>query len=260
MPNPNLTSITIVLDRSGSMESLRESTVAGINQFLRGQRELPGEARLTLVQFDDRYEVHKDNVNLREVQDLTQEDFQPRGSTALLDAIGKGITDLGNRLAATPEELRPGKVIFVIQTDGYENASREFNYARIQDMISLQRDKYQWQFLFLAAGQDAIAAGGALGIQAGATMSYNANAGSTRKAFQVVNRSLGSYRSGISGQTVVDSFSQAYVSNDAVAVNAAMDSTLAPVALTPDQDALNQENAQKVLDAFNNPPDGSNGT
>lgn len=202
MPNPNKTFIAVVLDRSGSMATLRESTVAGLNTFLNGQRVLPGETNLTLVQFDDQYEVMYRNTPLESVKQLTQEDFQPRGSTALLDAIGRTIDEVGRYFASLTEGSRPGKVVFVVQTDGFENASREYNHARIQDMIAHQRSKYAWEFVFLAAGQDAIISGAQMGFLANQSMSYNANAISTSKAFKSVSRSIGSYRTGASANAV----------------------------------------------------------
>jgi len=224
MPNPNLTAIAVVLDRSGSMGGLEEATIAGLNQFLRGQRAAEGQTLLTLVQFDDQYEVNRDLADLKVVPDLTRADYQPRGSTALLDAVGRTITDLGNQLAAMPEATRPGKVIVVIQTDGFENASREYNYARIQDMITHQREKYAWDFVFLGANQDAIASGAALGIAGASSLSYNGNVGSTLKTFQVVNASVGASRSmGASGQSVFSLESRAYASDDSINYSAALD-------------------------------------
>lgn len=228
MSDKNSTLIAVVLDRSGSMQTLRESTVAGLNQFLRGQRELAGATQLHFVQFDDRYEIKQNFRDLREVPELTQNDFEPRGSTALLDAIGRTIKDVGAVLAATPEAKRPTKVIFVIQTDGQENASKDYDYAQIQQMIGHQRDKYSWEFVFLGANQDAIASGGMLGIAAGSSISYNSNPDSTRKTFQVVNRSLGSYRAGIATNAVFASAARNYVSNDQVQVSATMDSHVDP--------------------------------
>jgi len=214
MPNTNKTLIAVVLDRSGSMQALRESTVAGLNTFLEGQKALPGDVTLHFVQFDDQYEYAKYFTNLRDTKPLTQADFEPRGSTALLDAIGRTITEVGAKLAATPEADRPGKVVFVVQTDGFENASREFNHARIQDMIKHQREKYSWEFVFLAAGQDAIVSGGALGFLPNQALTYNANAVSTRKGFSAVSRAIGSYRSNMSANAVYSAQDKADVVDD----------------------------------------------
>lgn len=218
MPNANLTAIAVVLDRSGSMSNVREATVGGLNTFFRTQRETVGDVRLTLVQFDDLYEVKADFVDLKTFPDLTQEDFVPRGWTALLDGIGKTVHDLGVRFAGMTEEERPGKVIVVVQTDGGENASREFNIKQIQDLIKEQTTKYAWEFVFLGANQDAIATGTGMGFAAASSMSYNSNPLSTGKTFQVVGSVVSNTRSlrskGISGQSVFSDASRAYAGDD----------------------------------------------
>lgn len=214
MPNPNLTAIAVVLDRSGSMSTVREATVGGLNQFFRTQRELPGQVRLTLVQFDDQYEVHKDFVDLKQTPDLTQDDFVPRGWTALLDAVGKTIIDFGNKLNAMPEAERPGKVIVVVQTDGQENASKEYTFQRIQDLVAHQRDKYAWDFVFLGANMDAVSVGATIGVFANQSLSYNANAGSTAKTFQTLGAAVGTYRTGGSANSNFSDVARSYVSDD----------------------------------------------
>lgn len=197
MPDPDYTEITIVLDRSGSMESCREETIAGFNQFLDQQRALPGKANITLIQFDDQYEKHYVGIPLAEAADLTPETFVPRASTALHDAMGRTIKGLGRHLAKTPEADRPGKVLFVTLTDGRENASRRYSSRRIMEMIRHQRDVYGWQFIFLAANQDAIATGESLGIARDSSLRF-----STRRSKQTWN-SLGAamsrYRRGEDG-------------------------------------------------------------
>lgn len=158
--NTHLTEIAYLLDRSGSMEPLREAAITAFNDFLRVQLDVPGDARLTLVQFDDAYEVPVAALPVQEVPQLTAATYEPRGSTALLDAIGRTILDFDRRLAGVAD--RPGKVIFAIFTDGFENASREFTAARIGDLIRQRREQQDWEFLFLAANQDAIATAAAL--------------------------------------------------------------------------------------------------
>ena len=160
--NAHLTEIAYLLDRSGSMEPMREAAVTAFNDFLRVQLEVPGDARLTLVQFDDAYEIHVDARPLQDVPPLTAATYQPRGSTALLDAIGRTIRDFDRRLAALSETEQPGKVIFAIFTDGLENASREFTHPQIGDLIREHREARGWEFLFLAANQDAIATAAAM--------------------------------------------------------------------------------------------------
>lgn len=160
--NPHLTEIAYVLDRSGSMQPMQEAAVSAFNDFLAVQLDVPGDANLTLVQFDDAYEIHVAGLPLQEVPQLTAATYEPRGSTALLDAIGKTITDLDRRLGDQPEQTRPGKVIVAIFTDGHENASREFTASQISDLIRSHRESQGWEFLFLAANQDAIATAAAL--------------------------------------------------------------------------------------------------
>jgi hypothetical protein len=170
------TDISIVLDRSGSMSSIREATIRGINDFVEAQKKVAGECALSLVQFDDQYDVVYTAKLLADVPDLTAQTFEPRGMTALLDAIGRTINKTGERLANMAESDRPKKVIFVIMTDGAENVSKEFTRAKVNEMISHQRSMYQWEFVFLGANQDAIAVGASLGIAASSTMTYSVNA------------------------------------------------------------------------------------
>lgn len=170
--NDRLTEIAFVLDRSGSMQSMAEHAIAGFNGFLRDQQHCEGEARMTLVLFDDLYEVLCASFPVREVAELDTTTFVPRGSTALLDAIGRTVEELGARLAAMPEADRPGQVIVAILTDGFENASKHFTWHKVQDMIRHQEQHYSWQFLFLGANADSIASAAKMGIAAGNTAQY----------------------------------------------------------------------------------------
>lgn len=162
--NAKLTEIAYILDRSGSMQPMVEPAIAGFNRFLAEQRDAPGRARLTLVLFDDQYEVPCRSLPIEEVTELDITTYVPRNTTALLDAIGRTIDELGRQLAATPEPERPGQVVVAIFTDGLENASREYDMRRISEMIRHQREAYNWQFLFLGAYQDAIATAATMGI------------------------------------------------------------------------------------------------
>ena len=162
----DLTEIAFVLDRSGSMNPIADDAIGGFNTFLKDQQALPGQARLTLVLFDHEYLVVHNSVDIQAVGPLDSNTYVPRGMTALLDAVGRTIDDTGARLAATPEEQRPAKVIVAILTDGQENASRDYTFAKVSGMIKHQQEKYSWEFIFLAANQDAIAAAGALSIHA----------------------------------------------------------------------------------------------
>ena len=164
----DFTDITLVVDRSGSMEAIREDAMGGVNRFILDQAEKPGDAVLTLVQFDTEYEfVHR----AKPIKGIPQYVLTPRGGTALLDAVGRAINETGERLTAMPEANRPGLVVFVVMTDGEENSSREFSKKQIKEKISHQQDKYGWQFVFLGANQDAFAEAGAMGMQAQAAAS-----------------------------------------------------------------------------------------
>jgi len=192
----DLTDINIVLDRSGSMSSVRDDTIGGFNTFLQSQKEAPGEAQLTLVQFDHEYEIVYNGVDVQSVSELTTKTFVPRGSTALLDAIGRTINSTGARLAEMPEEERPGKVIFVILTDGEENSSAEFTKDQINEMIKLQTEIYNWDFVFLGANQDAIKTGASIGIVAGNAMTYAATADGVGDTYRSSGASMTAYRVG----------------------------------------------------------------
>ena len=157
----DLTDITMVIDRSGSMQSIRTDAEGGINSFIEQQKQEPGEALLTLVQFDTEYEFVHSGTPIKQVPAFT---LVPRGSTALLDAVGRAINETGARLAAMSDADRPGLVVFVIVTDGQENSSHEFERDKIREMIEHQQSVYKWQFTFLAANQDAFAEGASMGI------------------------------------------------------------------------------------------------
>ncbi len=157
----DLTDITMVIDRSGSMQSIQSDAEGGINSFIEQQKQEPGEANVTLVQFDTDYEFVHSGVPVKLVPTFT---LVPRGSTALLDAVGRAINETGARLAAVKESQRPGLVVFVIVTDGQENSSREFTREQIRTMVEHQQSAYKWQFTFLAANQDAFAEGASMGF------------------------------------------------------------------------------------------------
>ena len=190
--------ITIILDRTGSMEPIRDDTIGGFNRFVEDQKKVPGACALTLAQFDsqDPYEVVHRGRAIAEIPALTRDTYVPRAATPLLDAIGRGINDTGKRLADLPEAERPGKVIFVIITDGLENASKEFKKATIKEMVERQRAAYKWEFVFLGANMDAIAEGGQMGFAAGASMNIAPDAAGIKAAYLSTSRLTASYRSG----------------------------------------------------------------
>jgi hypothetical protein len=172
MTKPNYAEIVMLLDRSGSMSTVLKDTIGGFNSFVREQRNNKvGEVRLSLYQFDDKYDVVYEGRPIQDVPDLTTETFIPRGMTALFDATGKTINALGERLSKMYEQDRPSLVIFVILTDGEENSSKEFRLERVKEIIKHQTERYNWKFVFLGADQDAFQAT-QMGISANNTYNY----------------------------------------------------------------------------------------
>lgn len=166
----DLTDVTLVVDRSGSMADCKVEAQGGINSFVEEQKNAPGDCVFSLVQFDNVYEVVHDGIPIKDVPPYQ---LIPRGMTALLDAVGIAITKAGVRLATMDEKDRPGLVICVIVTDGGENSSNEFTKAQIKEMIERQQNDYQWKFVFLGANQDAFGEAQALGINASGVSNYN---------------------------------------------------------------------------------------
>jgi len=198
----DLTDITMVIDRSGSMDSIKTDAEGGMNSFVEQQTQESGEALLTLVQFDTEYEFVRSGVPIKQVTAFT---LLPRGSTALLDAVGRAIHETGARLAAMNEADRPRLVVFVIVTDGQENSSREFKREKIREMIQHQQSVYNWQFTFLAANQDAFAEGASMGIAQDGIAAYAV--GNERASWDVAGKKLGRMRKAVSeGETVDNSF------------------------------------------------------
>lgn len=189
-----LTDISIVLDRSGSMSSVAGDTIGGFNRFIADQKSAPGEALVTLVQFDNEYMPVHSGVDVREVPELTSATFVPRGSTALLDAIGRTISDTGARIAALAEAERPEHVVFVIITDGHENASREFTRDKVMEMITHQREVYKWSFIFLGADADAIDVAKSYGISRDTAMQYSNTSAGVSTVFDATSSNLRSMR------------------------------------------------------------------
>lgn len=159
--NQNLTDLTIIMDRSGSMMSCQQEAENGLNRLIEEQQKEAGDCNFTLVQFDDQYDVVYDGVPIKDVKHVA---LEPRGMTALNDAVGKTINAIGARLSAMNEKDRPGLVMVVIVTDGGENASQEFTSAMVKVMIETQQHQYQWKFTFLGANQDAFEESAKLGI------------------------------------------------------------------------------------------------
>ena len=180
----NFSEIICIVDRSGSMHSIKDDAIGGFNQFLEDQQAVPGEANLTLVLFSHEYILVHDAVPLPQVEPLTDKTYQPSGSTALLDAVGRTIDDVGKRLAKTAEPERPSQVLVAIITDGQENASSDYSKTRLAEMIQHQEEKYAWQFFFLGANIDSFSTAGGLNIKKAQTANFAATAEGVRNAYK----------------------------------------------------------------------------
>lgn len=170
MTDRDKTLIAALLDRSGSMQTSKEATEDGWRELINEQRQLPGQCEMTLAQFDTDYEVLYPPTPIADVPDLVVE---PRGMTALLDAVGRFVTEVGRHLAALAEEQRPGQVICVIMTDGMENASHEWSWDAVKELITTQRTQWKWKFLFIGANIDAVEVGARMGFSAENSITYD---------------------------------------------------------------------------------------
>lgn len=190
----NHTELVFILDRSGSMSGLEKDTLGGFNAMLKKQKELEGECRITTVLFDNQMQLLHDRLDIQAVEMLKDKDYQVGGSTALLDAIGSTINKIGNVQKQSTSEHRASKVLFVIITDGEENASREFSSQRIKKMIEHQMNKYHWEFIFLGANIDAVKTSMAYGIRPERTQNYHADASGVDLNFKVMSETVTSFR------------------------------------------------------------------
>ena len=191
----NLTELVFILDRSGSMQGLEGDTIGGFNAMIEKQKKEPGEAFVSTVLFDDRSEVLHDRVSLEKVRPITEKEYYVRGCTALLDAIGGAIHHIGNIHKYARREDVPEKALFVITTDGYENASRRYNYETVRRMIERQKEKYGWEFLFLGANIDAAKEAARFGIDADRAVNYKCDEEGTALNYEVISAAVCSVRS-----------------------------------------------------------------
>ncbi len=194
MTDSNYTAIAIVADRSGSMSSIKADAEGGINTFVDEQAVLPGKCTVRIDEFDMEFSTFVKSTPVKQVPEYK---LVPRGSTALLDALGRTITEFGEELKAIPEDERPANVIVVVVTDGQENASVEWTAERVKELIKQQEEQWNWKFVFLAANQDAIATGAKYGFAKGSSLTYSPNkigtAYSTASAAVTQTRSGGSW-------------------------------------------------------------------
>ena len=190
----NLTELVFILDRSGSMAGLEGDTIGGFNGMIEKQRGEAGEAYVSTILFDNVSEVIHDRVSLNRIPKLTEKEYYVRGCTALLDAVGGAIHHIGNVHKYAREEDRPGKTLFVITTDGMENASRRYSYEKVREMITRQKEKYGWEFLFLGANIDAAREAARFGISADRAANYHADSVGTGVIYDAVNEAVCSFR------------------------------------------------------------------
>lgn len=197
-----VTELVFILDRSGSMGTMKAEAIGGFNSFLKEQKDLPGEARLTLALFDHNYTLIHDGKPIKDVEELNEDTYTLGGTTALLDAVGRTINAVSQRLTKTAScdhceshTGKHGKVLVAVLTDGLENASNEFTKEQINKLIEQHKKEHDWEFVFLAVNQDAIAEGTGLGVMANASVNYDFSSQGFTKGFSTLGASAKLYRS-----------------------------------------------------------------
>jgi len=203
----NLTELVFILDRSGSMGGLESDTIGGFNSMLAIQQTEPGDCRITTVLFDNEYDILHDRIDIKAVSPITGKEYYVRGNTALLDAIGRTINKIGGVQKNTAKDYRSDKVLFVITTDGMENASREFDYDKIKSMINLQKSKYGWEFIFLGANIDAIDVANRFGVARSRAQNFHNDSEGIALNYAVVSEIVASFRAAPSGASIDDDWS-----------------------------------------------------
>lgn len=190
-----LTEIVFILDRSGSMSGLEADTIGGFNSMIVRQKKEEGEVIISTVLFDDQSEVLHDRINLKRVEPINDKQYYVRGCTALLDAIGRAIHHIENVQKYAREEDKPEKTLFIITTDGMENASHQYTYKRVKEMVERQKEKYSWEFLFLGANIDAIDVAGRFGIKESRAVTYTCDSDGTELNYKILNKTVSKIRS-----------------------------------------------------------------
>ena len=190
----NTTELVFILDRSGSMSGLEGDTIGGFNAMIAKQKREPGECLVSTVLFDNDSTVLHDRLPLAEVPEMTEKDYSVRGCTALLDALGGAIRHIGNIHKYARREDVPEHTVFVITTDGMENASRRYGAEKVKQMIERQKEKYGWEFLFLAANIDAVQTAARYGIGSDRAVNYHADGRGTELVYEAVSAAVGSVR------------------------------------------------------------------
>ena len=189
-----MTELVFILDRSGSMSGLESDTIGGFNSMIEKQKREEGAAVVSTVLFDGESVVIHDRLPLDKVTRMTEEEYFPRGSTALLDAVGGAIHHIGNIHKYARKEDVPEKTLFIITTDGYENASKHYSYDKVRKMIERQKEKYGWEFLFLGANIDAAAEAKRFGISADRAVNYKCDEEGTALNYEVIGEAVRTVR------------------------------------------------------------------
>ena len=202
----NLTEMVFILDRSGSMSGLEADTIGGFNSMIERQKKEPGEALVSTVLFSDESTVIHDRADIRKVEPMTDRQYFVGGCTALIDAIGQAIHHIGNVHKYAREEDVPEKTIFVITTDGMENASRSYSLEKVRRMVGRQQEKYHWEFLFLGANIDAVKEAGRFGIHASRAANYVHDSVGTRLNFDVLSDAISCARASASAEEMNEMF------------------------------------------------------
>lgn len=203
MTNENYCDITFILDRSGSMAGCVDDTIGGFNSFIKDQRKIEGKCRVNTYVFDSQYQQIHENVPIAELGELTQKEYNIGGLTAYFDALGRAINDAGSRFAKLEESERPGRVLFVVITDGAENSSKEYNRDQIAEMIKKQEGTYDWDFVFLGADFDVVTTYGNMVSKTGRSANYSK--GMTGQSLHALSQNVTSYRgASLNGKNAVD--------------------------------------------------------
>jgi hypothetical protein len=191
----NLSHLIFLVDRSGSMQSIKTDMIGGFNSFIKSQKELPAECVVSFYQFDDIYESVFEKISLKDLPDLTEDTYIPRGCTALHDALGKTIKSYGEYLTTLSEDQRPERILVVTITDGLDNVSNTFSLDQVRQSIRLQKETYGWDFVFLGSNIDAWGTGDALGVDQRSVLQFASSGPSVKAAFTSLSKGTSNYRS-----------------------------------------------------------------
>ena len=201
-----LTELVFIIDRSGSMQGLEPDTIGGFNSLIAKQKQEKGESYVSVVLFDDQTEVLYDRVDIRKVEPMTDRQYYVRGCTALLDAVGGAVRHIANVHKYAREEDVPEKTLFIITTDGMENASRRYGFDEVRRMVEHEKEKYHWEFLFLGANMDAISVAGNFGIKASRAVSYENDRAGTQLNWEVMSKAVDCARMSASAKEMATAF------------------------------------------------------